>query len=77
MGTPCDFSGELMKDFQGICKEKKINLAITSFNGGYMGYVTPDKYYQLKEYETKDMNLYGPNNGAYFSEIISTIIEKN
>ncbi len=76
VGMPCDFSGQLALPLYQQALQKGLHLVITSFNGGYMGYVTPDKYYQLNEYETKDMNLYGPENGAYFSEIISTIIAK-
>ena len=48
---------------------------ITSFNGGYMGYVTKDEWYDEDLYETRTMNWYGPYNGAYFEELIEGIIE--
>ncbi len=76
MGMPCDFSGELMKDFQEVCREKNINLVITSFNGGYIGYVNVDRHYDKNKGETRDMNWFGPYNQAYFTEIVKTILKK-
>jgi neutral ceramidase len=51
------------------------NLIVTSFNGGYVGYITKDEWYDLNKYETRTMNWFGPYNGAYFSEIIGSIVE--
>jgi len=52
-----------------------LNLIITTFNGGYIGYITPDKYYHRQLYEVRDMNFYGPYNGAYFNELVSGLID--
>lgn len=76
VGTPCDFSGELVNDFKTICTQKGVNLMITSFNGGYIGYITPDKYYQMDSYETRTMNWFGPQNAAYFEELMQGLIRK-
>ena len=76
MGTPCDFSGELVPDLEKGLAAPEENLIMTSFNGGYIGYITPDKYYNLKKYETRDMNLFGPYNGAYLSEMITRLLQK-
>ncbi|MBC8084587.1 MAG: neutral/alkaline non-lysosomal ceramidase N-terminal domain-containing protein, partial [Hymenobacter sp.] len=38
LGTPCDFSGELVRDFDAVCRQKGVDLMVTSFNGGYVGY---------------------------------------
>ncbi|HSZ25436.1 MAG TPA: neutral/alkaline non-lysosomal ceramidase N-terminal domain-containing protein [Cytophagaceae bacterium] len=76
IGTPCDFSGELMEDFEQICTEKKIQLVITSFNGGYIGYINVDKYYDSEKEETRNMNWFGPYNQTYFTEIILRILKK-
>ncbi len=76
IGTPCDFSGELMVDFNQLCKERNIKLVITSFNGGYIGYINVDKYYDENKAETRDMNWFGPYNQAYFTEIIQKILKK-
>jgi hypothetical protein len=71
-----EISGEFMKDWEDYARIKGLNLIITCFNGGYIGYITPDKYYDYNLYEVRDMNWYGPYNGAYFNEIITTIIDK-
>lgn len=76
LGMPCDFSGELMKDFEQVCKEKNLQLVITSFNGGYIGYVNVDRYYDTNKAETRDMNWFGPYNQAYFTEIVKGILAK-
>jgi len=76
LGTPCDFSGELALELQRQIPAGAENLLVTSFNGGYIGYITPDKYYNLKKYETRDMNLFGPYNGAYLSEMMQLLLQK-
>jgi len=75
IGLPCDFSGELALPLYAYARERNINLIITSFNGGYIGYVTQDDRYDMEKYETRTMNWYGPDSGAYFSEIITRVID--
>lgn len=70
LGTPCDFSGMLLPDLLPTARQKNLNLIVTSFDGGYVGYITPDQYYHLARYETRDMNWFGPHNGAYFTELM-------
>ena len=80
VGTPCDFSGELVKPIEDESKNKNINLMINSFNGCYIGYITNDKWYDktdINTYETYTMNWFGPYNGEYFSELINEIITIN
>ena len=76
IGTPCDFSGMLMPELLPLARQKGVNLVVTSFNGGYVGYITPDEYYHLARYETRDMNWFGPQNGAYFTEIMRGLVNK-
>jgi neutral ceramidase len=76
IGTPCDFSGELMIPLDAYAKSKGLDLVITSFNGSYVGYITKDKHYDIDLYETRTMNWFGPQNGAYFSEVIRDIIDR-
>lgn len=76
VGMPADFSGELVPLLDDYAKSKGIDLIVTSFNGGYIGYVTDDKYYERDLYETVIMNWYGPYNGAYTQEVIKDIIDK-
>jgi hypothetical protein len=76
IGLPCDFSGELMADIDKYASTKGLELIITSFNGGYTGYITADEHFQKEAYETTTMNWFGPYNGAYFSEVVRDIIDK-
>lgn len=76
VGMPCDFSGELVAGLDAYAKTKGLNLMVTSFNGGYIGYITHDKYFDRDSYETKTMSWYGPYNGAYLQEVIKDIIDK-
>ena len=76
VGMPCDFSGELVAGLDAYAKTKGLNLMVTSFNGGYIGYITHDKYFDRDLYETKPMSWYGPYNGAYLQEVIKNIIDK-
>jgi neutral ceramidase len=76
VGTPCDFSGELIPQLDSIANKRGIELIVTSFNGAYIGYITKDEHYDLVKSETREMNWFGPYNGAYFNEVISEIIKK-
>ncbi len=76
IGTPCDYSGELMPEVLATAKSKNLHLIVTSFNGGYVGYITHDRHYDLNAYETRVMNWYGPQNGVYFQDIIQKILRK-
>lgn len=76
VGTPCDFSGELVAGLTPVADRRGLNLMVTSFNGGYIGYITPDAYYNKDAYETRVMNWFGPGNGAYFSEMMAGLIQK-
>ncbi len=74
VGMPCDFSGELVAPLMAQARQQGQYLFITSFNGGYTGYITNDIHYHKNAYETRTMNWFGPGNGAYFSEIASRCI---
>ena len=76
IGTPCDYSGELMPKVIKMARNRDLNLIVTSFNGGYVGYITHDRHYGLNSYETRVMNWYGPQNGIYFQEMIEKILKK-
>jgi neutral ceramidase len=77
VGTPCDFSGELDYALDSTAQQHHLHLLITSFNGGYMGYVTDTKWYEMDTYETRIMGWFGPGNGDYFSEVIRKLMAKN
>lgn len=69
-----EISGVFYEKWEKKAAEKGLNLIITTFNGGYIGYITPDRYYNYNYHEVRDMNWFGPYNGAYFDEIITRII---
>ncbi len=75
IGIPADFSGELAVPLYQKARDLGLNLVITSFNGGYIGYVVKDEWYDLNKYESRSMSWYGPDNGAYLSEIIERILQ--
>jgi len=75
LGTPCDYSGELMPPLYALGKENGLDVMVTSFNGGYIGYITPDKYYDADHYETRLMNWYGPGSGGYMTESLKKLIK--
>lgn len=69
VGLPVDVSGELGAAWR---EEADGNLIMTSFSGGYAGYLSPDAYYgQLYDgdefaYETGIMSWTGPRQEEYF-----------
>ena len=76
LGLPFDFSGELSSHLYSIAEANNLKLVITSFNGGYGGYIVKDEWYDLPKYEARTMSWYGPDAGSYLSEIITLIVEK-
>ncbi len=76
LGMPCDFSGELTPAIQPYTEWNTHPLFITSFNGGYIGYITPDAYYDIPYYETREMNWFGPYNGAYLTEAATETLRR-
>lgn len=76
ISTPCDFSGELVAPIDSLATAQGKKLMIHSFNGGYCGYITRDKWQKYDSYETRTMNWYGPNSGSYFGNIINAMVEQ-
>ncbi|MCH7397700.1 alkaline ceramidase [Belliella sp. DSM 107340] len=72
-----EVSGTFMKDWENLAKSRGLNLIVTTFNGGYIGYITPDEYYDYDYHEVRNMNWYGPFNGTYFVELVNGLIKKN
>lgn len=69
-----EVSGVFYEEWEKLAKSHGLHLIVTCFNGGYIGYITPDEYYGEKLYEVRDMNFFGPYNGAYHSELVERII---
>ncbi|WP_255474035.1 neutral/alkaline non-lysosomal ceramidase N-terminal domain-containing protein [Pontibacter qinzhouensis] len=74
LGVPADYSGEYMKQLQPAAQQHNKEVVVTGFNGGYIGYITPEEHYPLKKYETRDMNFYGPYTGTYLTEILQRLL---
>ena len=74
LGTPCDFSGEFNASIDSVAHHHGLKTMVTSFNGGYIGYVTPGKYYDVDHYETQLMNWYAPGTGDYIRDCLEKIM---
>ena len=70
VSTPCDFSGKLALPLKDHFALRGRRLTVTSFNGDYIGYVIPSKYYHLEGYEPRTMSFFGPTVPDYFDELI-------
>lgn len=75
LGAPCDFSGEFSQRLDSFAAKRSITTMVTSFNGGYIGYVTPRNRYDINHYETQLMNWYAPGTGEYMEVSMEKLIE--
>lgn len=73
--SPTDYSGELALRLRSALSERGLIGSVTSFNGGYAGYVVPSAYDNSDSYEARDMNFYGPGAGEYLSEMLIRLAE--
>ncbi len=74
LGTPCDFSGEFNAPLDSAAAQLGIHAMVTSFNGGYIGYLTPTRYHNIDHYETRLMNWYAPGTGEYVTECLMKLM---
>lgn len=74
LGTPCDFSGEFDPSLDSLGAQHGLLPFITSFNGGYIGYLTPVTRYDERHYETQLMNWYAPGTGEYVEECLEKLM---
>jgi hypothetical protein len=73
-GTPCDFSGEFNTSLDSAAAVHGLRSMVTSFNGGYIGYVTPRRYYDVAHNETQLMNWYAPGTGDYMVQCLQELM---
>lgn len=73
ISTPCDFSGELALGIKDFLRARGGTAVITSFNGDYVGYVIPARYYHLDGYEPRLMSFFGPYVPDYFDELMRAL----
>jgi hypothetical protein len=55
--------------------KRNISTMVTSFNGGYIGYVTPLNRYDVKHDETQLMNWYAPGTGECMEASMEKLVE--
>ena len=74
VGLPADFSGEISLAWKQWAREKGYDLWASSFCGAYVGYISPDKYYNdpgaAQDYETGFMSWTGPHQEAFFTALM-------
>lgn len=70
IACPLELSGEIALDVKNALKQAGYNSMFTSFNGAYLGYVTPHRYYYDKTYESFLMGWYGPSMGDYITDLL-------
>ncbi|MBK7134428.1 MAG: neutral/alkaline non-lysosomal ceramidase N-terminal domain-containing protein [Bacteroidales bacterium] len=68
--TPGDFSGESALIIKKLLAGKNYEAIISGYNGSYIGYIMPGKYFYLDHYESKLMGWFGPTMGDYAMELI-------
>ena len=71
--APSDFSGEYALQIKNTLAAKGYNAMVTSFNGSYVGYIVPGRYFYYDQYESKLMGWFGPNMGDYTMDLIRQI----
>jgi len=69
IAMPYELSGEYGLDLKNALEVVGYNSALTSFNGQYLGYIVPQKYYYYDNYEPRLMGWYGPSMGDYLMEL--------
>lgn len=73
LSTPCDYSGELALELKDLLRARGLSGVVTSFNGGYVGYVLPRRYDHYDSYESQRMSFFGPQIGELLEETLRTL----
>ncbi len=74
LGVPGDFSGAFNPVLDSIGTTHAVLPIVTGFNGGYIGYLTPESFYDHEHYETRFMNWYAPGTGEYIRDALGAIM---
>lgn len=81
VGTPADYCGEISVELKASAAERGLDLWVLSFNGDYVGYISPDAYYDDLEadgtlgYERGVMSWIGPSQEAYTRDLIERLVQ--
>lgn len=63
---PAEMSGELTSAMRRDARQHGVRLAVTSFNGTYVGYIVPKRVYDLPDEQAADMHHYESHVMAFF-----------
>ncbi len=80
VGFPGDFSGEMSVGLKQNARTSDVDLWLLSFNGDYVGYISPDRYYSTalrsgKEgYEIWTMGWFGPQQGELLTRLAERVV---
>jgi hypothetical protein len=69
IAMPYELSGEYGIDLKNALEINGYNSVLSSFNGQYLGYIVPMRYYYYDNYEPRLMGWYGPSMGDYLMEL--------
>ncbi|MGB5556344.1 MAG: neutral/alkaline non-lysosomal ceramidase N-terminal domain-containing protein [Flavobacteriaceae bacterium] len=75
LAMPYELSGEYGVDLKNALELEGYQSSLTSFNGQYLGYIVPQKYYYYDTYEARLMGWYGPSMGDYLMELNFTLAD--
>ncbi len=76
-GVSGEISGEVTQEIEQQVGLNGTHLVPTSFNGDYVGYFTHERhYFSLRRAETRDMNLYGPQNTPFWRALLVSYLSK-
>ncbi len=75
ISAPSDFSGEYALQIKDALAAKGYSAVVSSFNGSYIGYIVPGRYFYMDEYEPKLMGWFGPTMGDYSMDLIRHLTE--
>jgi neutral ceramidase len=81
VGTPADYCGQISVDLKSWADTRFGDLWVLSFNGDYVGYISPDKYYYDRDenhgygYERGIMSWIGPHQEAFTTSLIKHMID--
>jgi neutral ceramidase len=76
LGCPAGMSVELANDLLTLPVADQRNLIITSFNGGNIGPVVPDRYYfdEKSPYALSGTNRFGPHTAEFFEDMTQSLV---
>jgi hypothetical protein len=75
ISTPADFSGEYAVQIKNNLLAKRFQSNVSSFNGSYLGYIIPGRYFFMDKYEPQTMGWFGPNMGEYTMDVIRRVTD--